>query len=87
VQKIDEFEIKIVKLLENSPLTILYKISKLTSEIIPQVIGNLVVMKSKKASKNYLKNYNLQDFEAKDAREQILNSKIYHYFRYRFDTN
>lgn len=68
---IDSRDIEIEELVQNSKVSMLYRISKLTSERIPPVIKSRILAQADKAAAEHVRAYDLKGFEASDAEQKI----------------
>lgn len=69
--RIDRRDIEIEELVSSTNVSMLYRISKLTSERIPPVIKSKILAEAEKAASAYVKEFNLVGLEALDEEQKI----------------
>jgi hypothetical protein len=78
---IDERDREIERLVANSEVGMIYKISKLTTERIPVVFKSKIVLAAEKAAKEYVKENNLTGIEAKDKENEVRRTIVRESYR------
>lgn len=78
---IDRRDLEIEKLVQNTNVSMLYKISKLTSERIPPVIKSKILNIAEKAADDYVRENSLKGHEAADAVARVRRTVVKEGFR------